>query len=121
MAQGLGNTMKAIEGMIGKATERLLMSDLSNLTATAKQQLIEDVKRAVLDSNQFRADLAKIIADDFAASSTPSRRARLRRASRSSATRRRARSPMARLVRRMTPAGRSSSPAASRRSPRATR
>ena len=46
----------------------------------------------------------------FAASSTPSRRARLRRASRSSATRRRARSPMARLVRRMTPAGRSSSP-----------
>lgn len=67
MAQGLGNTMKAIEGTIGKATERLLMSDLSNLTATAKQQLIDDVKRAVLDSNQFRADLAKIIADDFAA------------------------------------------------------
>lgn len=29
------------------------MSDLSNLTATAKQQLIEDVKRAVLDSNHL--------------------------------------------------------------------
>lgn len=54
---------KALDDGINARLSNYLKSDLSNMTATAKDSFVDSIKNSILDSTSFREDVADAVVD----------------------------------------------------------